>query len=53
MRKKQIFNLSWFLGQLILVDQGDAHVYQYNAYIYQKTKQKLQKFHLFDKKNTF
>ena len=35
MRKKQVFNLSWFLGQLVLVDQGDTHVHQYNAYTYQ------------------
>ena len=33
--KRQVFNLSWFLGHLVLADQGNAHVYQFNAYIYQ------------------
>ena len=35
MRKDKFLIYHDFLGQLVLVDQGDAHVYQYNAYIYQ------------------
>ena len=53
MRKDRFSIYHVSLGQLVLVDQDDAHIYQYNDYIYQKTKQKLQKNHLLDKKNTF
>ena len=33
--EKKSFQFIMFLGQLVLVDEGDAHVWQYNAYIYQ------------------
>ena len=35
MRKDKFSINRIFLGQLVLVDQGDAHIYQYNDYIYQ------------------
>ena len=52
MRKDKFSIYQFFLGKLVLVDQGNAHVYQYNDYIYQKKKKKIQKFHILDQKIT-